>query len=248
MTVETDEQLQRLKAIGRICAVGLRKMLAAAAPGISTRELDDLGRSYLNSRGAQSAPEVMYQFPGATCISVTPVIAHGIPGDYVLKTGDLIHIDVSAEKDGYFADTGASMQVGKRTKDVTALLEATKATLKKTLAAAKAGVLISELGRTMQSEARAHGYNTIAELASHGIGRKLHEYPSDVLNVPNPRDKRVLTEGLVLALEPFLTAGSGRITEERDGWSLRTLDRSIAAQFEHTIVITQGKPIILTQA
>ncbi|MCL4257152.1 MAG: type I methionyl aminopeptidase [Anaerolineales bacterium] len=246
MTVETDEELKRLQAIGRICAAALRKMLAAASPGMTTRELDEIGRSYLESQGAQSAPEVMYQFPGATCISVAPVIAHGVPRKYVLQRGDLIHIDVSAEKDGYFADTGASMQVAKGSKEVTALLDATKATLKKTLAAAKAGTLISELGRTMQSEAHKRGYNTIAQLASHGIGRKLHEYPSDVLNVPNPRDKRVLTEGLVLALEPFLTAGSGRITEERDGWSLRTTDRSIAAQFEHTIVVTQGKPIILT--
>ncbi len=246
MTVESDEELKGLQAIGRICAAALRKMMAAAKPGMTTRELDELGRTYLESQGAQSAPQAMYQFPGATCISVAPVIAHGVPGEYVLQTGDLIHIDVSAEKDGYFADTGASMQVGKSSKEVSALLEATKATLKKTLAAAKTGALISELGRTMQSEANARGYNTIAELASHGIGRKLHEYPSDVLNVPNPRDKRVLAEGLVLALEPFLTPGSGRITEERDGWSLRTRDRAIAAQFEHTIVVTQGKPIILT--
>lgn len=248
MTVESDEQLQALRAIGKICAATLRKMMAAAKPGMTTRELDELGRGFLEAQGAASAPEVMYQFPGATCISVAPVIAHGVPGEYVLQAGDLIHIDVSAEKDGYFADTGASMQVGKKIPDISALLEATKETLKKTLATAKAGVLISELGRTMQSEARKRGYNTIAELASHGIGRKLHEYPSDVLNVPNPRDKRVLTEGLVLALEPFLAVGSGRITEESDGWSLRTRDRAIAAQFEHTIVITQGKPIILTQA
>lgn len=246
MTIESDEELKSLQAIGRICAAALRKMMAAAKPGLTTQELDELGRKYLESQGAQSAPQAMYQFPGATCISVAPVIAHGVPGQHILQAGELIHIDVSAEKDGYFADTGASMQVGKSTKPVTALLEATKATLKKTLAAAKAGALISELGRTMQTEARRHGYNTIAELASHGIGRKLHEYPSDVLNVPNPRDKRVLPEGLVLALEPFLTPGNGRITEERDGWSLRTMDRAIAAQFEHTIVVTKGKPIILT--
>lgn len=248
MTVESDEQLQALRAIGKICAATLRKMMAAAKPGMTTRELDELGRGFLEAQGAASAPEVMYQFPGATCISVAPVIAHGVPGDYVLQAGDLIHIDVSAKKDGHFADTGASMQVGKKSQDISKLLEATKATLEKTLAASKAGVLISDLGRTMQSEARKRGYNTIAELASHGIGRKLHEYPSDVLNIPNPRDKRVLTEGLVLALEPFLAVGSGRITEESDGWSLRTRDRAIAAQFEHTIVITQGKPIILTQA
>jgi methionyl aminopeptidase len=246
MTIESEADLKALKAIGRICAEALRKMMAAAKPGMTTRQLDDLGREYLLSQGANSAPEVTYKFPGATCISVAPVIAHGIPGDYVLKEGDLIHIDVSAEKDGYFADTGASMQVSKNSKEVMALFEATKAALKRALSAAKAGELISSIGKAMHAEARKRGYNTIAELASHGIGRKLHDYPSDVVNFYNPRDQRLLTEGLVLAVEPFLTPGSGRITEERDGWSLRTLDRTIAAQFEHTIVVTKGKPIILT--
>ncbi|MCW5873158.1 MAG: type I methionyl aminopeptidase [Anaerolineales bacterium] len=246
MIVENDTELQGLRAIGTICAATLRKMMAAATPGMTTQELDELGRKYLESQGAQSAPQAMYQFPGATCISVSPVIAHGIPGEHVLAAGDLIHIDVSAEKGGFFADTGASLCIGKASKEVSALLDATQATLKKTLSVAKAGNLISDLGRTMQSEANRRGYNTIVELASHGIGRKLHEYPSDVVNVYNPRDERHLDEGLVLALEPFLTPGSGRIAEERDGWSLRTRDRAIAAQFEHTIVITKGKPIIVT--
>jgi len=246
MTVDNDAELQGLQAIGKICAAALRKMMAAAKPGVTTRELDELGRQYLESQGAQSAPQAMYQFPGTTCISVSPVIAHGIPGEHVLAAGDLIHIDVSAEKDGFFADTGASLQIGKASQEVTALLEATKATLKKTLGVAKAGALISDLGRTMQTEAQRRGYNTIVELASHGIGRKLHEYPSDVVNFYNPRDERRLNKGLVLAIEPFLTPGSGRISEERDGWSLRTRDRAIAAQFEHTIVVTEGKPIILT--
>lgn len=246
MTVESEQDLKHLKAIGRICAETLRKMMAAAKAGMSTRELDEIGRKHLESVGAHSAPEVTYKFPGATCISVAPVIAHGIPGDYVLKEGDLIHIDVSAEKDGYYADTGASMQIGGETKQVAHLLESTRAALKKALSAAKAGALISELGKAMHGEAHKYGYNTIGELASHGIGRKLHDYPSDVVNFFNPGDKRTLSEGLVLAVEPFLTPGTGRITEERDGWSLRTIDRTIAAQFEHTIVITKGKPIVLT--
>lgn len=248
MIVENEAELERLRAIGKICAATLRKMLAAATPGMTTQELDALGLAYLQRQGAQSAPQAMYEFPGATCISVAPVIAHGIPGGHVLAEGDLIHIDVSAEKDGFYADTGASLSIGKPSAEVKALLAATQATLKKTLAAARAGNLISELGRTMQTEAKQRGYNTIVELASHGIGRKLHEYPSDVVNFYNPQDKRKLAEGLVLALEPFLTTGNGRISEERDGWSLRTRDRHIAAQFEHTIVVTKGKPIILTQA
>lgn len=248
MIVKNEAELEGLRAIGKICAATLQKMMTAAQPGMTTQELDELGRAYLEAQGAQSAPQAMYQFPGATCISVSPVIAHGIPGAHVLALGDLIHIDVSAEKSGFYADTGASMAIGKASPEVAALLEATQATLKKTLNAAKAGNLINELGRTMETEAAQRGYNTIVELASHGIGRKLHEYPSDVVNVHNPRDERRLDDGLVLALEPFLTPGSGRIAEERDGWSLRTRDRAIAAQFEHTIVVTKGKPTILTHA
>lgn len=248
MIVSKDSELQGLRAIGKICAATLQHMLAAAEPGMTTLELDTLGHEYLERQGAQSAPQAMYQFPGATCISVSPVIAHGIPGAHVLAAGDLIHIDVSAEKGGFYADTGASLAIGKASPEVSALLKATQATLKKTLLAAKAGNRLNELGRSMQSEAQRHGLNTIAELASHGIGRTLHEEPTDVINVYNPNDARRIQEGLVLALEPFLTPGSGRIAEEHDGWSLRTRDRAIAAQFEHTIVVTKGKPIILTQA
>ncbi len=248
MIVKNDTELQSLRAIGKICAATLQTMLAAAQPGMTTLELDEIGRAYLEAQGAKSAPQAMYQFPGATCISVSPVIAHGIPGAHVLALGDLVHVDVSAEKGGFYADTGASISIGKPSPEVKALLEATQATLKKTLNAAKAGNLISDLGRTMEGEAAQRGYNTVVELASHGIGRKLHEYPSDVVNVYNPRDQRRLDDGLVLALEPFLTPGNGRIAEERDGWSLRTRDRAIAAQFEHTVVVTKGKPIILTQA
>ncbi len=246
MTVESETDLQYLKAIGRICAQALRKMIKQARPGISTHELDEIGREFLESQGARSAPQVMYNFPGTTCISVSPVIAHGIPGKYVLQEGDLIHIDVSAELDGYYADTGASLVVSKHSAVADKLLEATKAALWKALRVATAGRQMNEIGRSVQAEARKRGYNTIVDLTGHGIGRKLHEAPSEILNFYNPRDKRILNAGLVLAIEPFLTTGKGHVVEEADGWSLRTVDRSMAAQFEHTIVVTRGAPIILT--
>jgi methionyl aminopeptidase len=189
---------------------------------------------------------VAYHYPGATCISVSPVIAHGIPNDHVLREGELIHIDVSAELDGYYADTGASLVVSRRDRSFEKLIEATKGTLKKALHAAKAGNPLSGIGRTVQNEARKRGYNVIYDLTGHGIGRKLHEEPKEILNYYNPRDQRVLHEGLVLAVEPFLTTGIGRVVEMRDGWSLRTSDNAIAAQFEHTIVVTKNEPIILT--
>jgi methionyl aminopeptidase len=246
MTADSQKDIEALKVIGRICAQTLRRMMEAARPGMTTRELDEIGRALLDAEGARSAPEVSYNFPGATCISISPVIAHGIPNGHILREGELIHIDVSAELDGYFADTGASMVVSKRDRHLDKLLEATRATLNKALATAKAGNPLNEIGRTVQNEARRRGFNVIYNLTGHGIGHRLHENPKEILNFYNPKDDRVLNEGLVLAIEPFLTTGIGSVVEEKDGWALRTVDRAIAAQFEHTIVVTKNTPIILT--
>jgi methionyl aminopeptidase len=188
----------------------------------------------------------MYNFPGATCISVSPVIAHGIPDSHMLREGELIHIDVSAELDGYYADTGASLVVSKHERHLEKLLDATKSTLMKALHAAKAGNPLNGIGRTVQNEARRRGFNVIYNLTGHGIGHRLHESPQEILNFYNPEDRRILNDGLVLAIEPFLTTGVGRVITEKDGWALRTMDRTIAAQFEHTIIVTRNEPIILT--
>jgi methionyl aminopeptidase len=246
MTADSQQDIDSLKAIGRICAETLRKMMAATRVGMTTGELDEIGRLLLEAEGARSAPQLSYNFPGATCISISPVIAHGIPDEHVLREGELIHIDVSAERDGYYADTGASMIVSKHDRHLEKLLEATKATLKKALGAAKAGNPLNGIGRTVQNEARRRGFSVIYDLTGHGIGRRLHENPKEILNFYNPSDSRILHEGLVLAIEPFLTTGIGRVVEEKDGWALRTMDRAIAAQFEHTIVVTKDQPIILT--
>jgi methionyl aminopeptidase len=246
MTADSQKDIEYLKAIGRICAETLRKMMNATRAGMTTRELDEIGRAFLEAEGARSAPQVTYNYPAATCISVSPVIAHGIPDEHVLREGELIHIDVSAELDGYYADTGASLVVSRRDRSLEKLLDATKTTLTKALRAAKAGNLLNGIGRTVETEARKRGYNVIYDLTGHGIGRRLHENPKEILNFYNPGDRRVLSEGLVLAVEPFLTTGVGRTVQESDGWSLRTMDRAIAAQFEHTIVVTKNEPIILT--
>ena len=246
MTADSQKDIEYLKAIGRICAETLRKMMTATRAGMTTRELDEIGRAFLEAEGARSAPQITYNYPAATCISVSPVIAHGIPDKNVLQEGELIHIDVSAELDGYYADTGASLVVSKRDRSLQKLLDATKATLTKALRVAKAGNPLSGIGRTVEAEARKRGYNVIYDLTGHGIGRRLHENPREVLNFYNPNDRRVLHEGLVLAVEPFLTTGIGRTVQENDGWSIRTMDRAIAAQFEHTIIVTKNEPMILT--
>ena len=246
MTADSPKDIQYLKAIGRICAETLRRMMNATRAGMTTRELDEIGRALLEAEGARSAPQVTYNYPAATCISVSPVIAHGIPDEHVLREGELIHIDVSAELDGYYADTGASLVVSRRDRTLDRLLDATKTALAKALRSAKAGNPLNGIGRAVHAEAKKRGYNVIYDLTGHGIGRSLHENPKSILNFYDPNDVRILNEGLVLAIEPFLTTGIGRVVEEKDGWSLRTIDRTIAAQFEHTIVVTRDEPIILT--
>src|ERR1041384_374942 len=201
MTADSQKDIEYLKAIGRICAETLRKMMSEVRAGMTTRELDEIGGALLEAQGARSAPQVAYHYPGVTCISVSPVIAHGIPNEYVLREGELIHIDVSAELDGYYADTGASLVVSKHERNLEKLLDATKATLNKALHAAKAGNPLNGIGRTVQNEARKRGYNVIYDLTGHGIGRTLHENPKEILNFYNPSDRRILNEGLVLAID-----------------------------------------------
>jgi methionyl aminopeptidase len=246
MTAESPKDIESLKAIGRICAETLRKMTGAVRAGMTTRELDEIGRALLQAEGARPAPELTYHYPGATCISIAPVIAHGIPDDHVLRAGELIHIDVSAELDGYYADTGASMLVARNERRIEKLLDATRAALKSALGAARAGSPINAIGSAVQQEARRRGYNVIRELGGHGIGRGLHEEPRHVPNFADPRETRRLQPGQVLAIEPFLTPGLGRVVEGPDGWSLRTTDNAMAAQFEHTVIVTRDEPIILT--
>src|SRR5215216_817857 len=139
MTADSAKDIEYLKAVGRVCAETLHKMMGQTRAGMTTRELDEIGRAFLEAEGARSAPQVTYNYPGTTCISVSPVIAHGIPDEHVLREGELIHIDVSAELDGYYADTGASLVVSKHERSLERLLDATRATLAKALRAAKAG-------------------------------------------------------------------------------------------------------------
>jgi len=246
MIANEEKDINGLKAAGKVCAQALQLMMASAKPGMTTLELDQIGEEFLKKQGATSAPRAMYNFPGGTCISVSPVIAHGIPGEHVIQDGELINIDVSAELGGYFGDTGASMVAGTPNPEYEKLLEAARSTLATVLTKVRAGKPLNIIGKTVEREAAKFGYGPIFDLTGHGIGRQLHDKPSAVYNFHKPEDRRVLENGLVLAIEPFLTTGQGHVVEKSDGWSLKTADNTIAAQFEHTVIITKGEPIILT--
>lgn len=245
MTVDGPEQLAKLKEIGAICRDILRVMGARVAPGVTPRELDAVAGDMLKERGAQSAPMLAYDFPGFTCISVDDAIAHGIPSDVPLKEGQLVNIDVSAEKDGFFADTGASFAVGEISAELWTLLRATEAAQRKAMFAARAGQKVNVVGKAVEREAKKHGFNIIEGLNGHGVGAWIHEEPS-VPNIYYPSERTKLKEGQVMTIEPFLATKSHQYAEDEDGWTLRLAQGGHAAQFEHTFVVTKGAPIILT--
>ncbi|GIO09457.1 methionine aminopeptidase [Brevibacillus reuszeri] len=246
MSIQNEQDLICLKRIGRIVAEAREAMLKAVRAGITTKELDQIGKQILEQHGAKSAPRKEYNFPGYTCISVNHVVAHGIPDGTVLKEGDVINIDVSAELDGYYADTGASIVVGAGDERKQSLCKVAEDSLYKALESAKAGSKMSQIGRIVHNEARKSGFTVVKNLTGHGIGKSLHEAPDHILNYYDKTDKRLLTEGMVLAVETFISTRAEYVTDGRDGWAFITPDKSYVAQYEHTIVITKDKPIILT--
>ncbi|MBJ7410920.1 MAG: type I methionyl aminopeptidase [Phenylobacterium sp.] len=249
MTIGSEEELEKLKAAGRLVARTLKAMGEALEPGITTRELDQIGRRMLEAEGARSAPELTYNFPGATCISVGPDVAHGIPDDRKVKAGDLINIDVSAELDGFFGDTGASFAMPPAAKRVERLCRDGRRALWTGIRAVRPGAALSEPGRQIEAFARKNGYSLVRNLASHGVGASLHEEPTEIPTWHEPRERRRITEGLVFTLEPFLSLGADWVEEANDdGWTLRPPGREPTVQYEHTLVATRNGPVVLTLA
>jgi methionyl aminopeptidase len=247
VTISSEEDLAKLREIGRIVANTLRDMQAAMRPGMTTGELDAIGARLLNEAGAQSAPQLTYDFPGATCISINEEIAHGIPGSRVIRDGDLVNIDVSAAKDGYFGDTGASSVVGMPSAAQERLLRDGKRALWTGIGQVKAGAKLGAIGEAIEKFAKKKRYTLVRNLASHGVGRALHEDPEQIPTWHEPGDRRVLHEGLVFTIEPFLSTGAGWAAEMGDGWTLVSEPRAPTVQFEHTMVVTKRGALVLTQ-
>ncbi len=247
MTITKQDQLDGLHAIGRIVADTLQAMGRAIQPGMTTRDLDQIGRALLDRDGAVSAPQSTYGFPGATCISVNEEIAHGIPGDRVIAPGDLVNIDVSASKDGYFADTGATFRIGTVAPALDRLCRDGQRAMQIGIDQIGAGKPLAGIGNAIGRFAVKRGYTLIRNLASHGVGRSLHEYPDEIATWPTTGDKRRITKGLVMTVEPFLSTGGHWATEGDDGWTLFSTPRAAVVQYEHTVVATDRGAIIVTQ-
>jgi methionyl aminopeptidase len=246
VTITRQEELDGLREIGRVVANTLRGMARAMEPGMTTGELDRIGGEMLEREGAVPAPRATYGFPGTACISVNEEIAHGIPGERVIAAGDLVNIDVSASKDGYFADTGATFRVAPVRPALDRLCRDGRRATQIGIAQVGSGRPVAGIGAAIGRFAAERGYTLIRNLASHGVGRALHEYPEEVATWPTQGDRRRIGKGLVLTVEPFLSTGGLRATDGDDGWTLYSEPRAPVVQYEHTVVATDRAAIVVT--
>jgi len=247
MSITTEEELRGMREVGRIVGAALKELAVQVRPGVTTAELDKRAAQILERNGAQSAPIAVYGFPGSICISVNDEVVHGIPGPREIREGDLVKLDLTAEKNGYMGDAAVSVIVPPATDDARRLARCAERAFGKAAKVARAGRKISDIGRVVEEEVKRNGFSVIRDLCGHGIGRTIHEAPT-VLNYFDPHETGRLTEGLVITIEPIIAAGGGDGVMGNDGWTVRTRDRSLAAHFEHTLVITRDEPILLTAA
>jgi methionyl aminopeptidase len=245
MSIKSRYEFEKLRAIGGIVRKALDTMAAAVRPGVATAELDRIGAKVLAEHGAESAPPKVYGFPAAVCISVNDEAIHGIPGSRVIRAGDLVKLDLVAEKDGFYADAAVTVTAGEATELGRRLVRCAETAFQRGAEAARAGHRVHDIGRAVEHETRRCGFSVLRELCGHGVGRGIHEPPT-VPNYHDPRFRARLTEGLVITIEPIVAAGEGRSELQPDGWTIRTADRSLSAHFEHTVVITRGAPLLLT--
>jgi len=243
---KTEEDFKGLKEAGKIMGIIRDEMVAKTKPGITTKELDDFGGELFEKHDAISGPKGEYDFPGFTCISVNDEVAHGIPGNRVIQEGDLVNIDVSGSKNGYFADTGLSFVVGEGDPVLSKLCEVAKKTFEAGLTKFKVGGKKNAIGKVVFQTARQNGFTVIKNLTGHGVGLALHEAPDHILNYYDAWDKELLIEGMVIAFEPFVSTGSEEVYQKGDGWTYATEEKSFVAQIEHTVIVTKEGPMIIT--
>ncbi|HUO32777.1 MAG TPA: type I methionyl aminopeptidase [Bryobacteraceae bacterium] len=247
MSIKSQAELKKLQAIGQIVRAALDEMSQAVRPGVTTAEIDAIGAAVLARHGAESSPPKTYGFPGTACISVNDEAIHGIPGNRTIAEGDLVKLDMTAEKDGFVADAAVTVRAGRVSAQAEDLARCAETAFHQALKVARAGNRVNEIGRAVEREVRRCGFSVIREFCGHGVGRAIHEEPS-VPNYYDPRYHAKLTEGLVITIEPIISAGNGRARVQPDKWTIRTTDGSLAAHYEHTLVVTKGEPILLTAA
>ena len=245
MSIESAADLDGITLAGRVVADALAAMVRAIEPGMTTRELDEIGACVLKRHGARSAPQVVYGCPAVNLISVNDEVVHGLPGSRVLEAGDVVKLDVTAETGGYIADAATTVVLPDGSTEALALRDCAVAAFEAGLGVARAGCRVSEIGRAVEREVAGRGFHVLRELSGHGVGRTIHESPT-VPNYFDPFQRDLLTEGLVLTIEPLISERRTRVRTCADGWTLKTANGCLAAHHEHTLIVTNGSPIIVT--
>lgn len=243
--IKTAEEIEKMRLACDLVSRTLGEVAKWAQPGVTTLKLDTIAREFILDNGGKPACLGYHGFPGTLCIEVNETVVHGFPSDYVLKEGDIIGTDCVAELNGYNGDSCYTFPIGEIDEKVVQLLKVTKESLYKGISAAHAGKRIGDISNTVQTYCERHGYSVVREMCGHGIGRSMHEDPE----VPNYGRRGIgplLKPGMCIAIEPMINLGSKNIVIGRDGWQCRTKDRKPSAHYEHTILITEQEPEILT--
>jgi methionyl aminopeptidase len=244
--IKSDDQIEKIRAAGKIAAEAIALVGAHAKPGVTTDELDKLAHEYIVSQGAYPSTLGYRGFPKSCCTSINEVICHGIPDDTVLQDGDIMNVDITAFKDGFHGDSNATFLIGNVSKDVADLVERTKEALDRAIAVVMPGRPINVIGRTIESYAKRFNYGVVRDFTGHGIGEAFHSG----LVIPHfdaaPNYSNTMEVGMVFTIEPMLTLGTHEWDIWNDNWTVTTKDKSITAQFEHTLVVTESGARVLT--
>ncbi|MCG5643503.1 MAG: type I methionyl aminopeptidase [Flavobacteriaceae bacterium] len=243
--IKNAEEIELMRESALIVSKTLGMLAAEVKPGVSTLQLDSLAETFIRDHGAIPGFLGLYDFPNTLCMSPNAQVVHGIPNDKPLEEGDIISIDCGALKNEFYGDHAYTFEVGEVAPEVKKLLEVTKASLYKGIAAFKAGNRVGDVGYAIQEFTEAHGYGVVRELVGHGLGRKMHEDPEMPNYGKRGRGKKFI-EGMVVAIEPMTNMGTHRINQLQDGWTILTADGKPSAHFEHNVALVNGKPELLS--
>lgn len=249
--IRSPREIELIRESSRIVAEVLELLGSKITPGVHTKELDEIAERFIRSRGGTPAfkgytHDANNPFPASLCISIDDVVVHGIPNGRLLKEGEIVSIDVGVRKNGYYGDSARTFAVGKISDEKQRLMRVTEESLYKGIDQAVAGNRIHDVSFAVQKHVEANGYSVVRELVGHGVGKNLHEEPA-IPNYGDPGTGVKLREGMVLAIEPMVNAGTHKVEHDADGWTVRTADGKPSAHYEHTVVVRQGVAEILTR-
>lgn len=246
ISLKSRAEIEKMHRSGRLLASCHRELARLIKPGITPLEIDRFVEEYLRSHGAKPEQKGYMGYPYATCCSKNDVVCHGMPDETPLREGDIVTIDMVVNIDGWLADSAWTYPVGTISSEARRLLDATRESLYRGIAQAKAGNRVGDTSHAIQSYAEGQGYSVVRQFVGHGIGRRMHEDPQ-IPHFGKPNQGVLLKPGMVITIEPMLNTGDYRVKIDDDGWTARTVDGSLSAQYEHTVAITEEGLLILTE-